>query len=414
MKIQKNDEEKLQIDEEKFPIELLKSDNQTRLEHFNDVIVDHWLLRETVEKTMTILASPIKERLIFICAPSGAGKKEVINSLTKQIIGIATPILSSDPGCIPVVNVEASAPFQGSFNFPNLCNQASNKMSEILLDYRISHKDIESNETGQTILRSVSQKATPLEVLQNALIKRHTKALIINEGQHMFEVASGKKATSTMSNLKSLTNGGQTPIVIIGTYDLINYLEDLDYTATDQIMQRTRIINFPRYNSLDYDEIELFVRSGKRLMLQMPIEQTWEKLIEKEWEYFFRNTLGCIGTLKRWLVDAFNEALISQSKTITKSHLEATKIPDIMLSTMYKSIINGEQKMDDFLSSTNFYVPSIVRQDEFDQVLACDNQKDTESIAQGNGSAQDNENNNTKTIKKSKPGVRKPKRDPVG
>src|SRR5690606_39335786 len=61
-------------------------------------------------------------------------------------------------------------------------------------------------------------------LLNNTLYYRGVQAFIINEAHHMLLMATGRKTNWSVNVLKSLA-GSKTPIVMVGTYELLNYLE---------------------------------------------------------------------------------------------------------------------------------------------------------------------------------------------
>lgn len=330
-----------------FPRELLNCSINDRLNYFENYIVPHKFLENAISDTFNFITSKISERLVFVCGPSGVGKKVLIKEIKKMIVKQQSATLIENPGCIPVVDVEAIAPEQGSFNFRNLWRSALINLNEPMLDQKISYGETKVRNTfGQNIILSRIQKADYMEVLQNALKYREVKALIINEAHHMLRVASGKKANWSVDLLKTLTNCSQTPIILVGTYDLTSFLEDLNLGITDQINQRTKVVNFPRYRQSVKNEVQIFGKTAKKLLLNMPLEQTAEKLVDEDWKYFYTYSLGCIGSLKNWLMDAYSLAIKSESKTLTREHLEATRISGHRCLGMLQSIENGERNME--------------------------------------------------------------------
>ncbi len=335
----------------RFPKELLDCDNKTRKEYFMNYIATHEFLEKSIEKTITILNSPISERLIFVCGPSGVGKDEYIRELTTRISNDSTSEEKQNRSYIPVVNVDAQPSGQGGFNFNNLWKETLINLKEPLIDSKISYEEeTHINSDGQAVSFSKIKAADFHSVLMNTLNFRNVKAMIINEAHHLLQVASGKKANDSVNLLKSLTNGSHARIILVGTYSLCTFLEDLDYTKTDQINQRTRIVDFPRYHKAIPEEMSEFGKTAKKLLIHMPLETTAENLIDSDWEYFYKYSLGCIGTLKIWLTDAYSLALDSKSNTITKEHLEETRKPGSRLSIMYDSILDGEKKKEYILS----------------------------------------------------------------
>jgi hypothetical protein len=334
-----------------FPVGLLEGTINQRKSYFRDFIVEHKFLEEAVNMTISSISSQVSERLVFVCGPSGVGKKEFIKSVKRRVTELAHPILTENPGCIPVVDVEAIAPEKGSFDFVNLWRNALVNLAEPMIGHKISYSEIESYDSvGHKIIKSRVQKGDYQEILQNTLKYRNVLAMIINEAHHMLRVTSGKQVNWSADQLKTLTNGSQTPIIMVGTYELLMFLEDLDIGITDQINQRTRIINLPRYHTNKNSEINIFAKTAKMLLRNMPLEQTAEYLVDKDWEYFYTYSLGCVGTLKIWFMDAYSLALEEQAKTLTKEHLQKTRKPGHILSGMLKSIEDGERKMERVLS----------------------------------------------------------------
>jgi nucleoside-triphosphatase THEP1 len=309
----------------KFPPELLCASEADKIAYFNNYIIQHNFLKRAVTEVMNVLKSPISERLIFVCGPSGVGKKELIRAIEKEITDHYKGKIN--PGCIPCVAVEAKSTDKGGFNFPNLWRDILIHLNEPLIDKKIHYEEQrERDALGRTVLLFKIHKGDLGEVLQNALKYREVKALIIDEAHNMLKVTSSQRVNWSIDLLKTLTNCSQTPIVLVGTYELLTFLDDLDKGITDQINRRAKIIHFPRYSELSDEDIITFGNIAKRLLLNMPLKRTSENLVDEDWHYFHRATLGCIGTLKIWLVDALSLALYSGDETLSKECLENTKI----------------------------------------------------------------------------------------
>lgn len=349
----------------KFPLELLDSSDEERKKYFRDFVVSHEFLEVAIKNTISLITNAVPERIVFVCGPSGVGKRELIKAVKQRLVELAMPKLVENPGCIPVVDVQAIAPIQGSFNFPNLWRNALEEMDEPMLNQKISYHSVIVKDTfGRSVTLSQIKKADYQEVLQNTLRHREVMAFIIDEAHHMLKVASGKKANWSVDLIKSLTNLSQTPIIMTGTYQLTSFLEDLNLESTDQINQRTRIVEFPHYHSNVTREVNIFGKTAKRLLQHMPLEQTAENLVDKDWTYFFKYSLGCIGSLKLWLMDAYGLVLDSKAKTLTKEHLEATKLSGHRLTGMLKSIEDGERKMKQIQSEGDIDSKLMLRKSE--------------------------------------------------
>ena len=372
-----------------FPVELLDKPVLERRNYFSDYIIPHPFLKQAVNDTVSKIGSIRSERIVFVCGPTGVGKKELVNKVTARLIELAQPKLLINKGCIPVVNVEASAPDSGNFNFPKLWSSALKLMKEPISGTYI---DEVINSEGERVVLARIKKGDMREVLEDILKFKQSLALIINEAHHLLRVSSGKKVNWEVDVIKSLANKSQTPIVLVGTYELTTFLEDLDESFTDQVNRRTSIVEFPRYSHEVKKQVEMFGNTIIQLLRHMPLEKTAEALVKHDFMYFYKYTLGCVGSLKDWLNSAYDLALQDQSVTLTKKYLEETRISGHRCTGMLKSITDGERKL-----------AKIQSEGDIDTALGINKEnKDTTKEL------------NPKTKKSILPGTRNPKRDAVG
>lgn len=344
----------------KFPEALLIASAEKRMRYFADCLVHHRNLDETVNTVMRYIESPESENLIVVCGPSGVGKKEFIREITSKL-GQAEDYSTINIGNIPVVNVEARAPEEGSFKFSSLWMDALKIMNEPMLNQKISYRDVEKEgENGQKTIVSRIIKADYQYILHSAFGHRHVKAFIINEAQHMCRVATDKKANWSLDVIKSLANESETAVVLVGTYDLLNII-NASANFVDQIHQRAHIIDFARYHEYDPEEVQYFGKTAKKLINNMPFKEIDDRFADKNWRYLYMYSLGRIGTLKRWFLRAYSYAIEQQAKSLTKDHLDKTRNSGNQIKFELKAIEDGEAIManirsdGDIRSSFKFY-----------------------------------------------------------
>lgn len=335
----------------RFPFGLLNASSEEKKLYFNKCIISHKRLDEAIDKTMCYLGSNVPERLILVCGPSGVGKKELINGVAQRIINAEEKNQNKTDSTIPVVEVEAIAPEAGSFGFKGLWLSALEKMKEPMLDRKISYTEVEGYDSnGNKVIMSKVIKADYQKILQNTLYHRRVKALIINEAHHMLRVSTGKKANWSVDMMKSLANGSKTPIVLVGTYSLLDFLDGLSPDITDQINLRTKIVNFSRYHEDDKSEVLFFGKTAKKLLFNMPFESIDDKFVNKHWQYLYKYSLGRVGALKVWLMDAYNYAIEQGAQSLSMEHLDATRISGRQCEIELRGIWEGEKKMANILS----------------------------------------------------------------
>lgn len=331
-----------------FPIELLDASNEKKKEYFKDYTVHHKNLNDAIKETMMYIRSLVDERIILICGPSGVGKQELIKGIKKRIVETEEANSNKTTEYIPVVEVEAIAPVEGSFNFPRLWKRALEEMSMPMMKHLISWGEVAGLDSkGNRTILSEAKQADFEQILINTLIYRQVKVMIINEAHHMLMVATAKKANWSVNVLKSLASC-KVPIVLVGTYELLRYLE-LESEYIDQSIRRTKIVNFPRYYQ-GKEGLRYFGAAAKDLILHMPFKEIDPNIISENIEYLFEYSLGRIGALKIWLMDAFSYALEQQAKLLTKKHLEATRISGYLRNIVLDGIEDGEIRMSKFLS----------------------------------------------------------------
>jgi hypothetical protein len=202
-----------------------------------------------------------------------------------------------------------------------------------------------------------------------------------------------------MDCIKSAVNTTKIPWTGFGTYQLKDFLD-----LSPQLSRRTRIIHLPRYRLEDDKDIEEFKRVLKHLLYRMPLPEK-PRLVKKYWEYCYERSIGCIGTLKNWLLQALDLALEENATTLSLSYLEQTAKLISECIEMARDAIEGEEKLADSQDS----------QRQLRELLNPNKQKSQE--AQTNSGKDDKQENNaskSKGLSKGRVGQRKPTRDPVG
>ena len=205
-----------------YPIELLDKPIEERYDYFVSQVISHKNLEDAISKTLFNIRSSTGERIIFVCGPSGVGKTVFNQQVSDKVVEISKSKFINNKGCIPVVNVEASAPEERSFDMTLLYLDALRNLNEPMLNKKVSYsEEVIVSPTGMPIITAKTKKAEYKDVLASALRHRNTSALIINEAHHMLRVATGKKANWLVDVIKSLANRSKTPIVLVGTYELL-------------------------------------------------------------------------------------------------------------------------------------------------------------------------------------------------
>jgi flagellar biosynthesis GTPase FlhF len=385
-----------------FPPELLTQSAKNRLDYFkaSDQTVMHQNLKLAYKQVLRAILQPAGASIILVMGPSGVGKTTLLRLVEKNIIEESLAQMELDPGWIPLVCVEAVAPGKDTFRWRNFYKRTLIAIDEPLINDKISYNEdgIRRDSEGKLIVKSRATEDSLRLAMEQALSHRRPYTLAVDEFQDIGKMASQKVLEAHMDCIKSAVNTTKIPWTGFGTYQLLDFLE-----LSPQLSRRTRIIHLPRYRLEDDKDINEFKRVLKHLLYRMPLSET-PLLVKKHWEYCYERSIGCIGTLKDWLVQALDLALEEKATTLTLSHLEQTAKLTSECIEMAEDAIEGEERLTDSKDS----------QRQLRELLNGEKQKPQGS--QTNSGKDDKQENNagkSKSSSRQRVGQRNPKRDPV-
>lgn len=335
--------------------------------------------------------------LVFLFGPSGVGKTTLLKHFAAKVTAEVRESTECDPGSIPVAYVEAPAPDAPKFSWKDYYRRLLVSLWEPLPD-----KKTDSSLAYQYRARVglINNARTPGHELRTAVEKalhyRKVKILLIDEAQH---IAKGTRGGSTLGDqldyLKSLANLTGTVIVLAGTYELIAFRN-----LSGQLSRRSLDTHFPRYRADDPEEFRMFATVVASFNKRLPVPCSVDLLSITD--YLYTGSIGCVGILKSWLRKTVELAAEENAATITRRHLEESAYSFGQLETMADEMIEGER-----LLSTRINPLSSLRGRLGVPVHAgADLSTTADTSAQAS--------TESKGTKRRSPGMRNPKRDPVG
>lgn len=320
--------------QESFPIELLAQSNRERWRYFYHKIVAHPRLVEVDRDVKHAIRYATQGRLILVFGPTGVGKTTLRRGLERALTDMLQPELVQDPGQIPLVSVEAVAPEQGNFDWPDFYQRALLYLNEPLVD----HKVVDATSIdGQLIKQAKPTLRTLRQALEQGLRHRHPVAFLIDDAHHLQKIAGSRRLQDQMDAIKSLANRSETVLVLIGTYELLN-LTNLN----DQLSHRSYHVPFARYQPADSEEIHAFKTVLNTFQHHLPLSEVPE--LTPRWEYFYENSAGCVGLLKLWLCNSLAAALEEPPHILTDRLLQRCAISPDRLLNIAREIREGERK----------------------------------------------------------------------
>ena len=381
--------------------ELLTASDADKINYFTNFTVVHRLLKQTYEELLDAVNNPGGASLIFLFGPTGVGKTTLLSQVMKIIFEQNQGLMMQDLAYLPIAGVEARSPDNGSFDWKDYYKSVLIALSEPFADYkvRVSSSRVYGSGSEQKTVKVKPNLGDLRADVEHIFRQRQLKIFLVDEAQRFAKIASGRKQQDQMDAIQSMASFTETRHGLFGTYELLQ-LRNL----SGQLSRRSIDIHFPRYKSEHTEDIKDFQRVLKSFSIAMPLPETPD--LEKDWDYFYERSIGCVGIVKDWLTQSLRKALSESSNSLQDKYLQ-TYAPSVSKSVrMLTEAIEGEnillegenqvEKLRSQLGLSTNYHHNFGLKDE-----AGDNHSSADSATK---------------IKRKKhhPGERNPKRDIVG
>ncbi|SRR6266700_2657584 len=205
----------------------LSPEDQARLAAFKAYAVNHALLEDVDTRLTQAILEPAGFAHLLVYGPSGVGKTTMLRRTERQVrelyAHVSTPsdaavqwrYLQGSPAlpAQPLLVLEARPPDGLTFNRADYYRSALTALGESYYK-QWSLVDIHVDQTWETKTRSkstgrVAQFNDSPELrhaLEETLVRRGVRAVIVDEAQHLMKVASGAKLLDQLDWIKSMTN----------------------------------------------------------------------------------------------------------------------------------------------------------------------------------------------------------------
>ncbi|MRH42089.1 AAA family ATPase [Aquibacillus halophilus] len=361
--------------------EILLESKEQKISYFEKFTASHPKLIQVMKKLKNEIYSQSNSDILMVVGPSGVGKSKLFERTLISILKDFSSEMEVDKGMIPIAGMELPNPDLGKFSWKDFYYRVLLQLTEPLIDDKIDIEAMLRNKQGSLDGKKAGTAPELRRSVEKAFDNRKTKAFLIDEAQHFFNIGSRSISTKQFNSIKSLANMANTKIVLFGTYQL-NEVINLD----GQLSRRVKELHFPKYDYSNPDEVKMFKSILFSFQRNLPVEEQPD-LIQYH-EYIYEHCVGCTGILKRWLQRCLSDALESGHKTITFENLKRNALQNKKLLTLAHEAINGE---GEFLDNDNDI-------DELKRLLKTNKRQEKPSKASVN-----------KT-----PGKRDPGRDKVG
>jgi hypothetical protein len=298
-----------------FPIKLLKEPPEKRFSYYKGITVAHPILQQAYDTVLDIIHEPAGKQIVMVVGPPRAGKTFLLEWLESEIRSEWALQQASDPGRIPIVSIEIPGKDTIKSSWAPIYDRVLRALEEPLIDQKVIYGDVTLRPTIRGKF-TYSDRVTGGKLryaLEEAIKHRRPFAIFLDEIHHLLGMA-GLSFQDQMDCLKSLANMTNTLLLLYGTYEA----EDL-IDLSDQLTLRTKVVHLRRYTESKEDQAD-FEGIVNTFQLEMPFHKTPDLL--KYSGYLYERSLGCVGIIRNWLLQAYRCALKEDAPTLTLKHLK--------------------------------------------------------------------------------------------
>jgi len=325
-----------------FPRHLLRASRRARRDYFAAYTIGHAVIVDALAAVLRALAQPTTTwtPVILVIGPAGVGKTTLIRTIERELTRRLRRQLAGNPGLLPFVSVACDVPESGSFNWKDFCLLGLEAMDEPMIRRKVYLPPTES--FGAAEVQSVLRPRTPANIMRRALVQalthRAPSALLVDEAQQLAMVAGSRKLQHQMDYIKRLADASRVPAVLVGNYGLC-----VLRNQSAQLGRRTREIHVRRYDATRPCDAANFKDIVLSFQCHLPVAEQPDLLVE--WEYLYLRSVGCIGLLKQWLLDALDNAMEQDVGTLTRATLERTAPLPSKSKKVLEEALEGEAKL---------------------------------------------------------------------
>lgn len=309
---------------------------------FGANIFAHTHAKETFHELMDAISADSLPQVIILTGPTGAGKTTLVRALINKMVERYLPRIAAETDFVPVVSVDAMPPCATNFSWKDFYIRLLIGQNEPLVDRKLL-------VSRQLSLFSEHPAANPLEQsvtdalrrsAEEYLRRRRTKILLIDEAHHLLLVSNRQRLENQFESLKILAMQTGTTIVLVGTYRLLDILDQ-----SGQLARRSQVINFPRYDTRKESHRVEFRKA--LAFFESLLSQHIPTALNDDAGYFYMKSAGCIGILKDWLTRCLEHALREGVGRIDARFADRYALKNRALVTIVEEACWGEQKLAD-------------------------------------------------------------------
>jgi len=295
-----------------------------------DFQLEHKKWQEALANLFYCLSFAEVGDVVTLLGPSRVGKTRLIRAAIKLISGVSSSDNEPLEKPFVMVNAKNSGP-GGRFITKQFIDSA----------LRAANHPILSNDVQSILGNSYSDyydrnSESKLQVALGRLFKlRNTRYFVIDEAHHI-GYASDRKNTpqAILDGLKCLAADEKVVLVLVGAYPLLDII-----SCSPHLCGRASVVHLPRYLPEQEDLVvfrDIILTYADRLGLD-------KEVLNGEFEQLYSYSLGCIGLIRKWLIN-INARSLSLDKKPTPKMIADVRMPEDFFDAIRSEILEGEHR----------------------------------------------------------------------
>ncbi len=264
---------------------------------FADSYFPHPVQRRAIDLVVNTVIRPAGQQFVAVSGPPGTGKTLTLNMAHEALLAHWHDAMVADPDLRPVVAVEAPSPIGAEFAWGEFFKELLAALRDEGVDWLIG----ELAATGTKPERQIRPGRLSANELLRIAVRRYrartVKVLLIDEAQHMGVAPGAVALKRNLDILKGFANKTGIRIVLFGTYELVTF-----HRASAQLARRILDVHMQRYHWDVGAEREAFASVTRRML--EAIGGLSDAEVAASIPDCYERSVGCIGELHDWLVQA--------------------------------------------------------------------------------------------------------------
>ncbi|MFO6419252.1 hypothetical protein ACLBKS_03525 [Hylemonella sp. W303a] len=298
-----------------FDSKLLSASAEEKIDYFKNKIVRHPRLEQSYNLARECIDFSDKGEIVWIVGPVGVGTSQIGRKLWSDSRHTVSEldegdISASRSPCIAVTAPDHADRIDTKY-WTRLLGDILHAHGDILIDRKMYV--LPNQFTLTHPIPYVDPRNRDFDALKYAVISmmqhRQTKLLLINQADRLLPESHPGGCLRSLQILRDLAAQTDARIVLIGSYQLAHAA-----CTRNNWLHRQQTVHLRRYDHKNPQEFKSYAQALINLLAEMPIENRLEALSVEAAKDLCISTVGCVGTLKRALTQAFQHALRTGEK----------------------------------------------------------------------------------------------------